>query len=85
MHHNPNGCEIFIILEKRRGHQTLEIKDMGVGFSPSTLDKLNHTDEMPTGVNHGLGLFIVKQIALVSGSTIHYNNREKGSCITLTF
>ncbi len=85
MRHNPDGCEIFVTLEERNRHQTLEVKDIGIGFNPSTLDKLNHTDEMPTGVNHGLGLFIVKQIAFVSGATIYYDNWEKGSCITLTF
>ena len=83
--HNPDGCDIFITLEERAQHYTLEIKDIGKGFDEAVLDKLNHTSEMPTGVTHGLGLFIVKQIATVSGAEIHYANWEKGSCITLTF
>ncbi|MBE6023405.1 MAG: HAMP domain-containing histidine kinase [Cellulosilyticum sp.] len=85
MQHNPEGCNIFITFEQREKHYVLEVKDIGIGFTPAILEKLNHTSQLPTGVTHGLGLFIVKQIAQVSGATIHYDNWSKGSCITLTF
>lgn len=83
MKHNPEGCEIFITLAQKGGRCLLEIKDTGIGFDDAVLEKLNHTSEMPTGVSHGIGLFIVKQIAIVSGAQICYCNWMQGSCISL--
>ena len=83
--HNPDGTEIFITLNLENEHYTLEIKDTGTGFDQSTLEKLNTTSQMPTGIDHGLGLFIVKQIAQVSGAQISFTNWHKGSCITFIF
>lgn len=83
--HNPNGSEINVTLEMRNKHYVLEIKDTGLGFPESVLEKLNYSSEMPTGTAHGLGLFIVKQVAETSGSKIEFANWEKGSYTTISF
>ena len=83
--HNPNGSEITVTLEIRNEHYVLEIKDIGLGFPESVVEKLNHSSEMPTGTAHGLGLFIVKQVAETSNSKIEFANWEKGSCTTISF
>lgn len=85
MKHNPNGCEITLNLFEKDQHILLEVTDNGIGFEQSTLDKLNHSSEMPTGVSHGLGLYIVKQIVQAVGAQIHYGNGTHGSCIHISF
>lgn len=81
--HNTNGCEIFIQIEKIDETCIINIKDNGVGFKEIILENLNFSTEIPTGVSHGLGLFIVKQIIAVHHGTIHFANWKNGSCIEL--
>lgn len=83
--HNPEGCEIIVILETRNKHTVLEIKDTGSGFPTEVIMNLNHSSQMPTGTAHGLGLFIVKQVAETSGCQIDFSNWDNGSCTTIIF
>jgi signal transduction histidine kinase len=79
--HNEDGCDINIKIEKNNQECLIEIKDNGVGFPEEVLESLNFSTEMPVGVSHGLGLFIVKQIIAVHGGTIEFKNLEKGSSV----
>jgi signal transduction histidine kinase len=83
MKHNENGCDIFIELKKQNNGCTIEIKDNGTGFTEDVLENLNASNEMPSGVSHGIGLFIVKQIIAVHGGETYFKNLENGSIISL--
>ena len=56
----------------------IEICDDGIGFEEEKLEELNNSNELPTGKNHGLGLFIVKQIVQVHKGNILFGNGEIG-------
>lgn len=81
--HNESGCDIFIEMKKKNDYCMIEIKDNGSGFKDKILANLNSSNEMPTGVSHGLGLFIVKQIITVHGGTIQFKNWGNGSTILI--
>lgn len=81
--HNEEGCDIFIDISKKENLCLIEIKDTGIGFENDTLEKLNFSDEFPTGASHGLGLFIVKKIISVHEGKIVFANSEKGSSIKI--
>ncbi|AGX43107.1 sensor histidine kinase [Clostridium saccharobutylicum] len=81
--HNNEGCDIFIDMTRKFNGCQIEIKDNGSGFDNNVLEKLNFSTEMPNGVSHGLGLFIVKQIITVHGGTIQFRNWENGSDIVI--
>jgi len=66
--HNPQGCEIRIILEDAGSSLLLTVADNGVGLSPEKLQELEEkphymesTDER-LDLRHGLGLLLVRQI-----------------------
>lgn len=83
MKHNSQGCSIKIEVSPHNDDCIIKINDNGTGFNTQTLDKLNSSNEMPTGTSHGLGLFIVKQIIAVHGGTVSFDNCETGSQITI--
>ena len=80
INHNENGCNINITVNKNKENNKLhiEICDDGSGFEEAKLEELNNSSELPTGKNHGLGLFIVKQIVQVHGGTIIFGNGLNG-------
>ena len=80
INHNENGCNINIKVNKMEKDNKvyIEICDDGSGFEKEKLDELNNSSELPTGINHGLGLFIVKQIVQVHGGTIIFGNGSNG-------
>ena len=66
--HNPQGCEIRLILEKEENSLLLTVADNGIGLSPEKLQELEEkphymesTDDR-LDLRHGLGLLIVRQI-----------------------
>jgi signal transduction histidine kinase len=81
--HNENGCDIFIEIKKEDTFCVIEIKDNGIGFKNEVLEKLNSSNEMPSNVSHGLGLFIVKQIITTHRGKIYFKNWNNGSDIIL--
>lgn len=83
MKHNENGCDIFIEVKEKDNFCIIEIKDNGIGFKNEILENLNTSNEMPSGVSHGLGLFIVKQIIAAHGGKTYFKNWNGGSNIVL--
>lgn len=83
MKYNENGCDIFIEIKRQDDFCIIEIKDNGIGFNDEVLETLNTSNKFPSGESHGLGLFIVKQIAKVHGGKTDFKNWNNGSCITL--
>lgn len=66
----------YSFLKDSRLH--IEICDDGTGFSIEKLEELNNSSEIPTGKNHGIGLFIVKQIIQVHKGNIIFRNGKTG-------
>jgi len=66
--HNEDGCNIIVRLYKdKRGHILLEVGDDGKGVSGEVINKLNSRNyaNEPSSGSHGLGLKIVKKIAVL--------------------
>ena len=78
INHNKNGCMILIKARSEDEKLIIEICDNGTGFEEEKLQELNNSNELPTGKNHGLGLFIVKQIVQVHKGNILFANGECG-------
>ena len=78
INHNENGCMISIKVRSICKKIMIEICDDGIGFEEEKLEELNNSNELPTGKNHGLGLFIVKQIVQVHKGNILFGNGERG-------
>lgn len=97
--HNENGCSILIKVDKvtnrinnnisEKNNEriadriNIDIADNGIGFEEKKLKELNSSSELPTGKNHGLGLFIVKQIVQVHKGKILYGNGAEGAEIKI--
>jgi signal transduction histidine kinase len=90
--HNPRGCKIRIILEATGGLLVLVIEDNGTGLSAEKMQELEEkphymesTDER-LDLRHGLGLFIVRQVAEAHNGSMAVRNCEGGGCkIALSF
>lgn len=78
INHNENGCSISIKVSKDDDRLHIEICDDGSGFEEEKLEELNNSSEIPSGKNHGLGLFIVKQIIQVHKGNILFGNGKTG-------
>ncbi|OFA27515.1 ATPase [Clostridioides difficile] len=76
--HNPNGCKISLTLGINDEACSFSISDNGKGISEPLLNSLNHnedissTQEQSDGIDHGLGLKVVKQIVKAHQGKIHY-------------
>jgi signal transduction histidine kinase len=78
--HNPDGCEIKLMLKRDSGNCRIAVRDNGKGFRLDTLQALNHP--LPTAAleSHGLGLVIARQIAKAHGGTMEIRNLAEGGC-----
>ena len=77
--HNEDGCNIIVRLYKdKRGHILLEVGDDGKGVSEEVLNKLNDRNyaNEPSSGSHGLGLKIVKKIAVLHRWKVYFEKRE---------
>lgn len=82
--HNPGGCQITLSVktehETDRNTCIFCITDTGCGIKEPYLTLLNQTSDLPSsneeteGVEHGLGLKIVKQIVSVHHGEISFSN-----------
>lgn len=87
--HNPQGCEIRLILEKADNSLLLTVEDNGVGLSPEKRQELEEkphymesTDER-LDLRHGLGLLIVRQVTKAHNGTMAVTSPEGGGCKTV--
>ena len=85
--HNPQGCEIRLLLDYTGTNLNLIVEDNGVGLSPEKLRELEEkphytesTDER-LDLRHGLGLLIVHQIVKAHGGTIELKNTLLHGCM----
>lgn len=68
INHNPDGCNIYVAIQKKNQMISLHVADDGIGVSESQLNQLNNIShdilnrEKQLENRHGLGLLIVRQI-----------------------
>ncbi len=78
----PEGGHIHIVVDfLDRAHAWLEVRDDGPGVDPSLMDSLFQPYVTGTATGTGLGLTVVRQIALAHGWTVEYVPREGGGSI----
>lgn len=84
--HNPQGCEIWLILEKNKNSLSLTVEDNGIGMSPEKLKELKEkphymesTDEQ-LDLRHGLGLLLVRQIAAAHKGALRIESVHPHGC-----
>lgn len=84
--HNPQGCEIQIILEITDGFLSLIVTDNGIGISTEKMQELEKkphymesTDER-LDLRHGLGLLIVQQIITAHKGNLKIESVQPHGC-----
>ena len=87
--HNPQGCEIRIILEDVENSLLLIVADNGVGLSP---EKLHELEEKPhymestddrLDLRHGLGLVLVRQVVEAHNGSMTIESTLQHGCKTV--
>ena len=80
--HNPDGCHICVSVEATGGTCTIIVQDTGKGMDEVALRKLNaaecasFTQSDGSGIPHGNGLNIAKQIVSAHRGTIRFFGTE---------
>ncbi len=82
-----NG-EIFVTLNKNEAFAEIKVKDNGIGICEDKIDKIwdrfYQADSSRSGKGSGLGLCMVKQIALIHGGSCEVESKEnEGSIFTV--
>ena len=83
--HNPEGCRIFIKMERDMEKAELTVEDDGKGISEEELERLKNkphymiSDGTRRGERHGLGLLIVRQIVEAHGGNVEFGHGRGGS------
>lgn len=72
IHHNKEKCKININLITQPHHYLLTIRDNGIGVTDEQLKNFNSSHKNDYLPEHGLGLRLVKQIALAHRFKIHF-------------
>ena len=87
--HNPQGCEIRIILEDVENSLLLTVADNGIGLSPERLQELEEkphymesTDDR-LDLRHGLGLILVRQIVEAHNGSMTIESTLQHGCKTV--
>ncbi len=84
MNHNAEGCHIYVSLHQKENHCVIGVEDDGAGASDTQIESLNHAphymmcDSSTGEQRHGLGLLIVKQIALSHGGHVEIEHSACG-------
>lgn len=77
--HNPNGCQISILLKDLEDTFQIIVKDNGIGVTSEKLANLytqENTDMDISGVRrHGMGLKISRQIIQVHGGNMKIDSQ----------
>ena len=86
INHNPQGCNIFLSLACSSENISITVADNGVGMSAEKLRELEEkphymesTDER-LDLRHGLGLLLVRQIAVAHGGEFKIENTAVQGC-----
>ena len=88
--YSPDGGDIHVLVEKSASHVLIAVRDHGIGIPEDALPQLftrffrapNAERKLIGGV--GIGLYVVREIALRHGGTITVQSAEgKGSTFTL--
>lgn len=84
--HNPQGCEIKLLLDCFENSLCLTVEDNGCGLSPKKLQELEEkphymksTDDR-LDLRHGLGLLIVRQVVAAHKGTFTLEGAEGYGC-----
>ena len=82
---DESGCTIYVAVKEEHGKACkIVVSDNGVGATDKQIDKLNNSphymvcDENTSEQRHGLGLLIVKQIAVAHKGTVEIRHSEYG-------
>lgn len=84
IHHNDQGCHIYVSVSAESGACTVAVDDDGVGVGHDQMEKLNSAphymvcDENTADQCHGLGLLIVKQIIAAHGGSVTLRQSDHG-------
>ena len=87
--HNPQGCDVRIILEDVEKFLLLTVADNGVGLSP---EKLHELEERPhymestddrLDLRHGLGLILVRQVVEAHNGSMTIESTLQHGCKTV--
>lgn len=84
INHNEDGCDIFVSLRQAGTDCVISVEDDGAGASDAQIEALNHAphymvcDSNTREQRHGLGLLIVKQIAVSHGGNVRVGHSEYG-------
>ncbi|WP_300561608.1 HAMP domain-containing sensor histidine kinase [uncultured Oscillibacter sp.] len=86
INHNPQGCHISLSLDCISENVSITVADNGVGLSAEKLRELEEkphymesTDER-LDLRHGLGLLLVRQIAVAHGGEFKIENTAAQGC-----
>ena len=92
INHNPQGCDIFLLLDCSSENVSITVADNGVGMS---VEKLRELEEKPhylestderLDLRHGLGLLLVMQIVKAHDGTMEIESApQNGYKTVLTF
>ncbi len=91
LRHTPPGGRVSVGLSKRDGEVAISVADSGPGFSPTLLgsafEPFSRDDAARTRADGGtgLGLTIVRAIALAHGGSVEARNTDNGAEVVLRF
>ena len=90
--YSPNGDEVNIILNREGQKLSFEIADKGIGIADEDKEKVFEkfyrvgSEDTRKTKGTGLGLYIVKNMILAHGGTIHIlDNQPQGSIFKVSF
>ncbi|MCM1046558.1 MAG: HAMP domain-containing histidine kinase [Candidatus Gastranaerophilales bacterium] len=84
IHHNEQGCNIYVSVTAQNGQCTINVADDGIGATDEQIEKLSKAphymvcDENVAEQRHGLGLLIVKQIIAAHGGSLAIAHSSHG-------
>ena len=90
--HNPDGCTIFVWVEKSAAEYKIIVEDNGIGVTDEKLEQLRTaphymmSDGKTAEPRHGLGLLIVGQIVSAHKGTVSFDHGKHGGfAVTIAF